>query len=332
MPTGKLADRYKPATSPKSPAPANKQAAKTDESPKPEAAAAKPATTPDGPKPRKRVVIPYVLPWENRPAIQNQHGMGAFGTGRNVTTKVEKGTKDFQIKYPETALKSENIIPLLNDNVNLATQKGYRLGGFRDQVTKPAYGSKEIDKEKLQACQGVIPKQSGTNEVPGQAGQTPMGSLRSQVPKVHFKENMTPNMDPTSKGFLAKFSVPNPNCHAGTTVIDKVRKQVPEIVGLPKKRGATHHSKRTEAIIPKFQVRTGLDNCRGTGAGVSGLGAFRQVVTPVTGGYTPTQEEVVASKKMQPWATSGALASQTGMGCFQKHRDVVGIAKYHIMK
>jgi len=72
---------------------------------------------------RKRVVIPYVLPWESRPTVQNQQGMNAFGTGRNVFTRVQLGQKELP---RDAALKSESVVPRLHDNVDLATQVRFK--------------------------------------------------------------------------------------------------------------------------------------------------------------------------------------------------------------
>jgi hypothetical protein len=104
--------------------------------------------------------------------------------------------------------------------------------------------------------------------------------------------------------------------------MDKFRKQVPDIaIGARMKKG---HDKRTESVLPKFAQLKGLPTpARVTGAGSSGLGLFRQVVTPVEGGYTLTTDDVVASKKVVPWITTGLMQSQQGTGGFQGRRDVV---------
>lgn len=272
------------------------------------------------PTKKKKIVIPYVLPWESRPAKETQHGMKAFGTGRNVFTKIDTGSKEMPT---DKALKSESTLTLLTDNTNLATQHGIKIGAFRDNVTT-FVSSKEMDKVKLKASDGIIPRQSGSNELPSQAGETAMGALRRQVPKIHFKDNMTKRMDPESETFVGRLMSPNPNCHAGTAVIDKMRKQVPEIYGLGKKS----HDRETESILPKLQDMKDLATCEGTGAGTHGLGPFRQVITPVTGGYTLSSDEIIASKKIVPWITSPRLSSQAGTGGFQKTRDVVSHVRY----
>jgi len=68
---------------------------------------------------------------------------------------------------------------------------------------------------------------------------------------------MSDHMDTESKGFLARFATPNPNCHAGSAIIDKMRKQVPE--GLP---GRKKGPRPSESILPKLQDRKGLDTCQ----------------------------------------------------------------------
>lgn len=272
-------------------------------------------------KVRKRIVIPYVLPWESRPAKETQHGMKAFGTGRNVFTQIDKGSKQMPT---DKAMKSESTLPLLADNSNLATQSGMScFGGFRENISH-FVSSKEMDKEKLRASEGIIPRQSGSNELPTQAGQTPMGALRQQVIKVHFKDDMTRSIDKESETFVGRFMTPNPNCHAGTAVIDKIRKQVPEIRGL----GRKSHDRRTESVMPRLQVHTDLETPEGTGAGTPGLGPRRQVTTPIKGGYRFTDEEIIASKKVVPWISTPRLSSQEGTGGFQKTRDVVSRVRY----
>ncbi len=51
------------------------------------------------------------------------------------------------------------------------------FGAHRENVAHP-FGGKEFEPEKLQSCEGVIPLQSGTNAVPSQAGETPIGAKR----------------------------------------------------------------------------------------------------------------------------------------------------------
>jgi len=278
------------------------------------------ANKPTDKKVRKKVVIPYVLPWESRPTKETQKGMKAFGTGRNVFTKIDKGSKAMPT---DKALQSESTLPLLADNSNLATQSGMNcFGGFRENVSH-FVSSKEMDKEKLRASEGIIPRQSGSNELPNQSGTTPMGALRQQVIKVHFKDAMTNSMDKESETFVGRLLAPNPNCHAGTAVIDKMRKVVPEIYGL----GRRAHDPETETILPRLQVKAGLETPEGTGAGSTGLGPFRQVITPIKGaGYQFTDEEIRASKKIVPWINKPLLSSQQGSGGFQKTRDVVSVA------
>lgn len=37
--------------------------------------------------------IPFLIPWENLPAIQTQEGMGAFGKVRDPLIKIDQGSK-----------------------------------------------------------------------------------------------------------------------------------------------------------------------------------------------------------------------------------------------
>jgi hypothetical protein len=283
-----------------------------------------PAPAPEATQPKKKkIVIPFVLPWESRPALQNQSGMGAFGTKKEVFRW--KGGK---APPADTALKSENVLTLFTETNKFSSQAGmHAFGAHRDNVTRLENAGKELQEEKVRMCQLVIPKQAGNNDAPTQSGQTPMGAIRRQVMKIEYRPDMRGKMEKKSEGMLTKMGTPNPNCHAGTAVIDKFRRQVPDIViGARMNRC---HDRKTESVLPKFAQLKGLPTpARITGAGSSGLGPFRQVVTPVVGGYTFTAEEIVASKRAMTWATSPLLQSQQGTGGFQSRRDVVSHVKY----
>lgn len=125
-------------------------------------------------------------------------------------------------------------------------------------------------------------------------------------------------MDRDSKGFIHRFMEANPNCHAGTSIIGKKRQQVTQI------KGNFLKDKRTLSELPKmFDPRNSKADARGTGAGIQGLGPFRQVTTLITGGYDLSYDDRVASKRIIPWATRPSLTTQEGTGGFCKIRDVV---------
>lgn len=267
---------------------------------------------------KKRIVIPFVLPWESCAAKESQKGMGSFGTIKNPVVHTVGG-KELPNKQ-----ESEGIIPLASATNRFASQKN--SGGFgqrRYNITKPV-GGKELDPAKLRASQGIIPRQSGSNLLASQSGQTPMGSHRSQVPKIQGCEDMAKSTD--SEALLPRLFTPNPNCHAGTGVIDIRRRTVPEGMGY-------RRDKRSEGTIPRQFDTRGLADCKGTGAGCHGLGAFRQVVTPLQNpdGYDFSEFEIAASKKVVPIGMQGDLEGQERTGGFSKRRDVVGHAnKYRL--
>ncbi|VDP11261.1 unnamed protein product [Soboliphyme baturini] len=267
----------------------------------------------------KKVVIPFVLPWESRPCKQTQKGMGAFGTHRKVVSNTTKPVVEPN-SAASGAMSSDMFLSMFANVDNCESQKGMRaFGSHRANVIKVSTAN-VVQHEKAKQSECIIPRQSGTSEAVGQSGQTPIGAIRQNVMKVSYKPNMTGKMDPESKTFLSRIAQPNPNCHAGTAVIDHFRKQVPRYLDngvYPK------HSRKTESILPKLYEYHNVESPKGTGAGTFGLGPFRQVITPVKDVYPLTQDEISDSNRVTPWTTAPSHASQQGTGGFQKRRDVI---------
>jgi hypothetical protein len=79
----------------------------------------------------RTVLIPFVIPWEQSAAKQTQHGMGAFGKGRNPFTKVDQGAKELK----QGTIHSESTLTLFTQCTNLASRKGeHSFGAHRSQV------------------------------------------------------------------------------------------------------------------------------------------------------------------------------------------------------
>ncbi len=275
------------------------------------------------PKPRK-VIIPFVIPWENRAAIRTQQGMGAFGATRNAVTPVSGGQP---LKQGE--MKSDSILSIFAEGNKYASQMGMSSFGTHRLQTSAFTSSKELEKTRVQASEGIIPRQAGNTDCPTQSGETPIGALRHQVPRIRFQAGMTESMDPGSESEVSKFWTPNPNNRAGTGVIDTRRQAVSHV------KGGSPHDAQTEGIIPKLQDRKEIDASIGpTRSGYYGLGPCRQVVTPVTDTFMSELTEIDKrrSQDVLPWTTKPSLSSQAGTGGFQQTRDVVGISNINAVQ
>lgn len=135
---------------------------------------------------------------------------------------------------------------------------------------------------------------------------------------------MSPKTDPQGDTFLSRQWQSNPNNHAGSGVMDRRRNIVSTVDGGG--GSVNKHHPLTECIIPRLFDTQDLDKPTGTGAGYSGLGAFRQVVTKTEGGYGMTYDEEVACKRWVPFQTAPILQSQQRSGGgYGKKRDVVHV-------
>ncbi|KRX96890.1 Uncharacterized protein T4B_10982 [Trichinella pseudospiralis] len=265
------------------------------------------------------VVIPCSIPWESRPCLQNQCGMSAFGSCRNAVLKTA-------VSNEQASSQSHNNDPFLSlfasTNVG-ASQKGMRsFGAHRENVSKPT-SSKQFSHDKAKITETIIPKQSIGSVASQLHLSAPIGSPRQHVMRIDSAAGQ--KMDPMSNTFLTKSAAPNPNSHAGTSIMDRFRKQVLAA----DHKSEMHHDRQTESLLPKWSDRSGLVSPSGTGAGVSGLGPHRQVITHVVDQCPLSEEMIIDSKKVVPWALSPSLQSQQGSGGFQKRRDVVTTSVTH---
>ncbi|KRY20457.1 Uncharacterized protein T12_12691 [Trichinella patagoniensis] len=269
--------------------------------------------------PQKRripVVIPCSIPWESRPCLQNQCGMSAFGSCRNA---VLKPTVAAEKQAPSSSHNNDPFLSLFASTNVGASQKGMRsFGAHRENVSK-SISSKQFSHDKAKITETIIPKQSIGSVASQLHLSAPIGSPRQHVMRIDSATGQ--KMDPMSNTFLTKSAAPNPNSHAGTSIMDRFRKQVLAT----DHKTEMHHDRQTESLLPRWSDRSGLVSPTGTGAGVSGLGPHRQVITHVIDQCPLTNEMITDSKKVVPWALSPSLQSQQGTGGFQKRRDVTSI-------
>ncbi|KAL1234378.1 Protein unc-87 [Trichinella spiralis] len=225
--------------------------------------------------PQKRripVVIPCSIPWESRPCLQNQCGMSAFGSCRNA---VLKPTAAAEKQAPSSSHNNDPFLSLFASTNVGASQKGMRsFGAHRENVSK-SISSKQFSHDKAKITETIIPKQSIGSVASQLHLSAPIGSPRQHVMRIDSATGQ--KMDPMSNTFLTKSAAPNPNSHAGTSIMDRFRKQVLATDD----KTEMHHDRQTESLLPRWSDRSGLVSPTGTGAGVSGLGPHRQVITHV---------------------------------------------------
>uniref|UniRef100_A0A5S6QQZ1 Uncharacterized protein n=1 Tax=Trichuris muris TaxID=70415 RepID=A0A5S6QQZ1_TRIMR len=270
----------------------------------------------EAPKSKKeipKVIIPFVLPWESKPCIQNQHGMRAFGSCRNAVTRATDSGGEPVTHHNDPFL---SMFAMTN---NRASQKGmHSFGAHRENVSK-SVRTGDVPHEKAKNSESVIPKQAGGSCGSQNRLTAPIGSPRRNVMKVEYQNKLiSPKMDPQSNTFLTRSAAPNPNSHAGSSSMDHFRSQVIKL----ENKDNLSHARQTESMLPRWYDRDGLASPAGTGAGISGMGHPRQIITPVKDIYPLLEEDIIKSKKVIPWATAPSLQSQQGTGGFQKRRDV----------
>ncbi|KRY32810.1 hypothetical protein T01_252, partial [Trichinella spiralis] len=267
--------------------------------------------------PQKRripVVIPCSIPWESRPCLQNQCGMSAFGSCRNA---VLKPTAAAEKQAPSSSHNNDPFLSLFASTNVGASQKGMRsFGAHRENVSK-SISSRQFSHDKAKITETIIPKQSIGSVASQLHLSAPIGSPRQHVMRIDSATGQ--KMDPMSNTFLTKSAAPNPNSHAGTSIMDRFRKQVLATDD----KTEMHHDRQTESLLPRWSDRSGLVSPTGTGAGVSGLGPHRQVITHVIDQCPLTDEMITDSKKVVPWALSPSLQSQQGSGGFQKRHQSI---------
>lgn len=217
-------------------------------------------------------------------------------------------------------MHSENVLTLFNQSNKFANANGmqsFPYGAHRQQVSHVDTG---LEKSRVQSSQGIIPRQAGNTDAATLSGETPMGALRLQTPKVKYQVGMTERMDPASESEVSKFWSPNPNNHAGSGAIDIRRQATTASTG--------RHDRHTEGIMPLLQDHKEQDKAIGfVKRGYFGLGPCRQVITPVQDTFFSEISKTDEKRSMNevPWANRGLLETQGGTGGFSRTRDVVDI-------
>ncbi|ETN85637.1 hypothetical protein NECAME_16712, partial [Necator americanus] len=211
-------------------------------------------------KPRSLdVYIPFIIPWEQTPAIMTQEGMGAFGTQRDISVTVDHGSKELK----QGALNSEVVLPLLNDARAYANRSGMQPFGAKRLVINGV-----IDNHKYMNQEGgsesVIPLLSRGAV---SHGNLTFGDLRPQVANVKYTDAMDPGMDKMSHSFVSRQFVANSKDSCGTNIIDRRRGEIAPCG--PQLRAS-------ECMIPMMFDGRAVELREG-----SEFGSFRPVITEV---------------------------------------------------
>uniref|UniRef100_A0A1I7SMP9 Protein CDV3 homolog n=1 Tax=Bursaphelenchus xylophilus TaxID=6326 RepID=A0A1I7SMP9_BURXY len=237
--------------------------------------------------------IPFVIPWEQAPALITQEGMGAFGAQRSAKAHVNDG----HLKLTQGELKSENTLTLFEEGAkSVASQKGERsFGARRLNVDKVVDSHKYESDPKLKLCETVIP-QVNRGLLTSQTGME-FGNLRHQTTKVKYAKGMTPGFDKEGNKYLSRQFKPNSTEVAGSNLIDTRRAIVQNVNGVELRM-----CPESDGIIPKLfstqdiELKSGAD-----------FGSFRPLHTESEGGYRMTYDEEVKCKMAIPFQTAPSL-------------------------
>ncbi|VDM59804.1 unnamed protein product [Angiostrongylus costaricensis] len=257
------------------------------------------------------VFIPFVIPWEQWPAIMTQEGMGAFGKPRDAAIKVDPGSKELK----QGDLKSETVIPLLNDNRGQANRSGMLPFGSRRLnlgviVDNHKYFMQDVSNKRF-LCQkgsseGIIPL-LGRGAI--DHGHLKAGDLRPQViaqfhrsttnhlhdsfiqvVNVEYTDKMDPGMDKSSHAFISRYFASNSKEKVGTNIIDRRRGEVAP---------CGPQARDSEQMIPLMFDGRSVEQKEG-----SEFGSFRPLITTATGGYIMTYDDELRCKNAIPFQVS----------------------------
>ncbi|VDL73491.1 unnamed protein product, partial [Nippostrongylus brasiliensis] len=239
-------------------------------------------------KPRSHeVYIPFVIPWEQTPALITQEGMGAFGKPRDANIKVSQGSKELK----QGALESETVLPLLNDRRGLANRSGMLPFGNRRLNVGSTVDNHNYQMPSDSTSEGIIPLLSRGAQ---QQGHLSASNLRPQVltlafsvPVIAYSDNMEPDMDKMSHGFVSRYFKPTSKQKAGTHIIDRRRGEIAPC-GLQRLE--------SEGMIPMMFDGRAVMQKEG-----SDFGSFRPLIASSTGGYLMTYDEELLCKMAIPF-------------------------------
>ncbi|KAE9419561.1 hypothetical protein Angca_000995, partial [Angiostrongylus cantonensis] len=233
------------------------------------------------------VFIPFVIPWEQWPAIMTQEGMGAFGKPRDTAIKVDPGSKELK----QGDLKSETVIPLLNDNRGQANRSGMLPFGSRRRNLGVIVDSHNYSMQDNGSSEGIIPL-LGRGAI--DHGHLRAGDLRPQVANVEYTDRMDPEMDKSSHGFISRYFASNSKEKVGTNIIDRRRGEVAP---------CGSQARDSEQMIPLMFDGRSVEQKEG-----SEFGSFRPLISTAIGGYTMTYDDELRCKNAIPFQTSPSLA------------------------
>ncbi|KAJ1363336.1 hypothetical protein KIN20_023180 [Parelaphostrongylus tenuis] len=233
------------------------------------------------------VSIPFVIPWEQWPALMTQEGMGAFGKPRDASTKVDLGSKELK----QGDLKSETVIPLLNDNRGQANRSGMLPFGSRRLNLGVVVDNHNYSMQDNGTSEGIIPL-LGRGAI--DHGHLKAGDLRPQVANVEYTDKMDAGMDKSSHGFISRYFVSNSKEKAGTNIIDRRRGEVAP---------CAPQARESENMIPLMFDGRSVEQKEG-----SEFGSFRPLISTTTGGYVMTYDDELRCKNAIPFQTAPSLA------------------------
>uniref|UniRef100_A0A0K0D2R3 Titin n=1 Tax=Angiostrongylus cantonensis TaxID=6313 RepID=A0A0K0D2R3_ANGCA len=237
------------------------------------------------------VFIPFVIPWEQWPAIMTQEGMGAFGKPRDTAIKVDPGSKELK----QGDLKSETVIPLLNDNRGQANRSGMLPFGSRRRNLGVIVDSHNYSMQDNGSSEGIIPL-LGRGAI--DHGHLRAGDLRPQVANVEYTDRMDPEMDKSSHGFISRYFASNSKEKVGTNIIDRRRGEVAP---------CGSQARDSEQMIPLMFDGRSVEQKEG-----SEFGSFRPLISTAIGGYTMTYDDELRCKNAIPFQVSANTSRDNG--------------------
>ncbi|KAI6205359.1 hypothetical protein M3Y94_00783200 [Aphelenchoides besseyi] len=230
--------------------------------------------------------IPFVVPWEQSPALITQEGMGAFGARRNPHMNIKPGVSDKLLTLFEEGCKTA------------ASQKGeHAFGSQRNNYATIVDSHHYESDSKLKLSESIIPLQHRA-ALCDQSNMS-MGNLRAQTTKVEYGRNLKPGIDPESHKFLSRQFKSNSSTVAGSNVIDRPRGNITHMADGTEIKfdRASDGSVSRIFSIDNIEQKKGAD-----------FGSFRPLIQEVEGDVrTLTYDEERLIKLVVPYQTAASL-------------------------
>ncbi|KJH44357.1 hypothetical protein DICVIV_09597, partial [Dictyocaulus viviparus] len=233
------------------------------------------------------VYIPFIIPWEQRPARMTQEGMGAFGKTRDAAMKIGHGRKELK----QGNLKTETVIPLLNDNRGLANRSGMLPFGSRRLNLGVVVDNHEFSNIDDGSSDSIIPF---VNRGTINHGHPSIGGIRPQVTDVEYTDKMNLDMNQMSHGFISRYFAPHTKMNAGSNVMDRRRGEITPC-------GSESH--KSKNMIPLIFNTPAVEE-KG-----SMFGSFRPLFVNSTGGYCMKFDDELRCKNAIPFQTAPSLTA-----------------------